>query len=158
MIHIHILRVSNDSNYLEIKVECPVGYVFNQLRITRYNVATGEDDTTINASALLSGNSTMETMQIATSAIGTDVTMYRVEFGVTATEVGLPAIDNLTGICSNVNFVYENLLDLVMNFNDCCISDADYEKMDRSHMILYAHQEAMRLERYDDATYFYDVI
>lgn len=158
MIHIHILRVSNDSAYLEFKVECSAGYTFDTLLITRYNVLTGEDDTQINASALLDGTTTMETIRIATSALGSEVTMYKVEFGTSPTDPQGVEEDNVIGICSNVNFVYENLIDLVLNFTNCCISAADYETLDRNHMILYAHQEAMRLERYEDATYFYDVI
>jgi len=158
MIHINLLRVSTDSQYLEFSVECPTDYRFNLLYITRYNVRTKLNDITKDASSLLLGNSNQEIMRIATSALGDDVTMYQVEFGVEAINSNDPQIPNVVGICSNINFVYANLLDLVMSFTSCCISQADYDKLDRNHMILYAHQEAMRLERYTEAKYFYDIL
>lgn len=158
MIHIHILRVSNDSNFLEFRVECLPGYNFTTLLITRYDVQTKQDDVTLDCSHLLDGTTNEEVMQIPVTDLGTEVTMYYVEFGTTPVNPADPEDENVVGICSNVNFVYENLLDLVVNFNDCCISDADYETLDRNHMILYAHQEAMRLERYEDAIYFYNII
>lgn len=158
MIHINLLRVSTDSKYLEFSVECPANYRFNLLYITRYNVVTKQNDVTRDASNLLLGTSNQEIMRIATSALGDDVTMYQVEFGVEAIDPANPQIPNTVGICSNINFVYANLLDLVMSFTNCCISQSDYDNLDRNHMILYAHQEAMRLERYTEAKYFYDII
>lgn len=158
MIHINLLRVSTDSKYLEFSVECPTDYRFNLLYITRYNVLTKEDDDTKDASALLQGTTNKEVMRIATSAFGSEVTMYKVEFGVASINPGDPEIENAVGMCSNINFVYANLLDLVLTFTDCCISATDYDNLDRNHMILYAHQEAMRLQRYVEAKYFYDII
>ncbi|MGV8961801.1 MAG: hypothetical protein ACOH2V_00200 [Candidatus Saccharimonadaceae bacterium] len=162
MIHINLLRISTDSQYLEFSVECDTGYTFNHLYITRYDVIRKVDDNTNDASSLLAGTTNSEVMRIATSALGNsfgaEVTMYKVEFGVTPTNVGAPEIPNEVGMCSNVNFVYANLLDLIMSFTSCCISQSDYDNLDRNHMILYAHQEAMRLQRYNEATYFYDII
>lgn len=159
MIHVHILRVSTDSAYLEIKVECPDGYRFTLLTVDRYDVTTHQyETTTYDVSHLLVGTSVMETLRIATSAFGTDTTMYKVTFGVSPVLVGGAAIENEIGICSNVNFLYANMLDLVMAFTDCCLSATDYDNLDRNMSILYAHQEAMRLGREIEAQYFYDVI
>jgi hypothetical protein len=77
MIQVNLLRVSPDSQYLEFSVECPVGYNFNLLYISRYNVDTATYDTTQDCSNLLNGTTQKEIMRIATSAFGTDVTMYK---------------------------------------------------------------------------------
>jgi len=158
MIQINLLRVSPDSQYLEFSVECPTGYRFNTLNVIRYEPVTGTVDASLDLSGLLQGTTTKEIMRIATSAIDPDVTMYEVEFGVAPINGEDPPIENATGVCSNINFVYANLLDLVMSFTNCCISDTQYDNLDRNYMILYAHQEAMRLERYNDAKYFYSII
>lgn len=166
MIHINLLRISTDSQYLEFSVECNVDYIFNQLYITRYNVLTKNDDPPKDASSILSGTTNQEIIRISTAALGigneANVSMYKVEFGVirigSLIDPQNPEIDNVIGICSNINFVYANMLDLVMNLTNCCISQSEYETLSRNHMILYAHQEAMRLERYSEAKYFYDII
>lgn len=156
MIQINLLRISPDSKYLEFSVECPTNYIFNTLIISRYNPTTHLYITpAIDASSIYT-TSTKQVVRLATSIFGVDTTMYKVEFGITPTAGG-PPINNIIGICSNVNFVYENLLSLILNFTNCCISDSDYDSLDRNYMILYAHQEAMRLER-PEAEYFYDII
>jgi hypothetical protein len=71
---------------------------------------------------------------------------------------GSPEIGTTEGICSNINFVYENLLNSVLALTNCCIDPSTYEALLRNHMILYAHQEAMRLNRYTEAEYFYGII
>jgi len=162
MIQINLLRISPDSKYLEFSVECPTGYVFNQLSIWRY-ILNGEYDTLIDASALLMSATQKEVIRIDTGALGSvdngsAVTMYKVEFGVTAIDEGSPEIENIIGICSNVNFVYENLLDLILKINKGCISCTEYDLLSRNYMFLYAHIEAMRLERFEEAEKFYDII
>lgn len=157
MIQINLLRISPDSQYLEFSVECPMDYTFNQLYITHY-ISEGEYDNTIDCSYLLGGTSQKEVIRIAVASFGTPISMYKVEFGVTSTVEGAPLIDNVVGICSNVNFVYENQLDLILRLKKGCISDNDYNILDRNHMFLYAHLEAMRLQRYEDAEIFYDIL
>lgn len=156
MIQINLLRVSADSQYLEISIECPTSYYFNIFNIKRY-LGSGQYTESLDLSDRLSGE-TREIIQIPTSIFGTDVTMYWVELGVISDVPGAPAIDPAIGIVSNVNFVYANLLDLIMKLTDGCISQADYDVLDRNHMILYAHQEAMRLLRLEEAERFYDII
>lgn len=158
MIQINLLRISTDSKYLEFSVECPAGYNFNLLYIARYNVKTATYDTTKDCSPLLQGTTQKEIMRIATSAFGSDVTMYKVTWGVAAINPSDPQISPETGICSNVNFVYQNLLTSVLGLTKCCLKSTEYETLLRNHMILYAHQEAMRLERYTEAEYFYGII
>jgi len=163
MIQIHLLRVSPDSQWLEFMVECPTDYRFNTLYITRYNVLTKQDDVPKDGSALYNTNADIsplhiQTIRIATSALGTETTMYKVEFKANITPGTEETQLTTVGLCSNVNFVYANLLDLVLSFTNCCISQNDYDNLDRNHMILYAHQEAMRLERYTEAKFFYDIL
>lgn len=158
MIQINLLRVSPDSQYLEFSVECPTGYTFTKLYVSRYDPVTELDDVTLDLSTLLQGTTTKEVIRIATSAIDTDVTMYQVTFGCFPIDPNGTEIDDAIGICSNVNFVYANLLDLIISFTNCCISQTQYDNLDRNYMILYAHQEAMRLERYTEAKYFYNII
>lgn len=167
MIEITLLRVSADSEYLEMSVNCPVTYLFNTLFITKYDVLTHEwETTTHDASSLITGVNT-KVMRIAMTAFAvpggslndSNVTMYKVVFGAAPIEgSGLTESLTMTGICSNVNFVYANLLDLVLSFTNCCISDLDYDNLDRNHMILYAHTETMRLGREIEAKFFYDII
>ena len=157
MIQINLLRISPDSQYLEFSVECPMDYTFNQLYITHY-ISEGEYDNTIDCSYLLGGTSQKEVIRIAVASFGTPISMYKVEFGVTSDIEGAPAIDNVVGVCSNVNFVYENLLDLILKLKKKCVSNSEYDILDRNHMFLYAHTEAMRLQRYEDAETFYDII
>lgn len=158
MIQINLLRVSTDSQYIEFSVECPAGYNFNLLYIARYNVSTATYDTTKDCSSLLLGNTQKEVMRIATSAFGTDVTMYKVTWGVAPIAPESPELSPETGICSNVNFVYQNLLNSILGLTNCCITPETYDTLMRNHMILYAHQEAMRLERYTEAEYFFGII
>jgi len=158
MIQINLLRVSTDSKYIEFSVECTTGYNFNLLYIAKYNVSTKLYETTKDCSSLLQGTTQQEIMRIATSAFGADVTMYKVTFGIAPSTPGGAEFAPTTGICSNINFVYENLLNTVLGLTSCCIDDETYNALLRNHMILYAHQEAMRLERYTDAEYFYGII
>lgn len=155
MIQINLLRVSPDSKYLEFSVECPTDYVFNTLYITRY---AGDHvyDTTVDASGLLQGTTTKEVMRIALSALGETATMYKVEFGVTS--LTLPEIENSIALCSNINDVYANLLDMILKLNTGCVNPSEYEGLVRNYMFLYAHIEAMRLNRLFEAEKFYDLI
>lgn len=159
MIEIALLRVSADSLYLEMSVNCPADYLFNTLYITKYDVETHAWETIIHdASALITGVNT-KVLRIAMSAFGTDVTMYKVVFGAApASGSSNTELLTMTGLCSNVNHVYANLLDLIMSFTSCCITDTQYDNLDRNHMMLYAHTEAMRLGREIEAIFFYDII
>lgn len=172
-IEITILTITQDSKNLDFVVKCPETYDFTTLQITKYNVLTHAWESTVHvATGLLPPNSHEVSMRIATSALvvpsgpdflnNSNVTMYKVEFGASPNAAGIAAglteTISAVGICSNVSFVYFNLLDLVMRFTNCCISDQDYDNLDRNHMILYAHTEAMRLGRLEEATFFYDII
>jgi len=156
MIQIHILRISSDGKFLEFNVECPINYTFNLLEITRYNPETKLDGDIVDFSVALKKTTTVETLRIEAAFLGTPVTFYTVKFGIkrTGTEITQTSI----AYCSNVSFVYANMLDLVMQLTASCVSDSDFKNLTRNHLILYAHQEALRLNRVIEAKYFYDIL
>ena len=160
MIEIALLRVSPDSEYLEMSINCPASYIFNTMYITKYDVVAKAWETIVHdASSLLPTTGNQAVLRIAMSAFGTDVTMYKVVYGAAPVSgSGLTELLTMTGLCSNINFVYANLLDLVLSFTNCCISPTQYDNLDRNYMILYAHIEAMRLGRETDAIFFYNII
>ena len=60
------------------------------------------------------------------------------------------------GICSDVNNIYNYLLQCLLSLDSRCAElDNDIR---RAFIILYGHQEAMRLERIDEAEYFYNIL
>ena len=156
MIAINLLRISPDSQYLDIIAEVPSGYRFDNLQVYRY---TGENvyEDPVDCSAVFIPDTTKQVLRIKTSSFGEDVTMYKVEFGATPLVQPNPTYSE-TAYCSNINFVYENLLDLLLNVTNSCLSTKELETLNRNHTILYAHTEAMRLGRFREAEMFYDVI
>ena len=156
MIEITLLRISPDSKYLDIIAEVPSGYRFDALQVYRY---TGENqyEDPVDCSGVYNPNSTKQILRIKTNSFGEDVTIYKVEFGATTLDVKNPTLSE-TAYCSNVNFVYENLLDLLLNVTNDCINQNEFETLNRNHAILYAHTEAMRLGRFREAEMFYDII
>lgn len=156
MIQVHILRISPDGLFLEFNVECPIDYKFNLLEITRYNPVTKLDEIPINLTSVLRKYDNMEILRLATNIFGSDVTFYKVRLGII--ENTTLETEEIIAYCSNVNFVYTIMLDLVMQLTSSCISKSNYEALDRNHMMLYAHQEAMRLGRILDAKFFYNIM
>ena len=179
MIQINLLRISPDSKYLEFSVECPINYKFNKLFIKKYDAipVNSTDDLWRDVSHLLQRTSTKEIMRISTEALsGYSIepdsngnmasTMYYVQFGVEwiepnpgAPTLPIPTTPDVIGVASDVNKVYAILKDYILNLNgNCCTSTEDYQFLTRNYMFLYAHLEAMRLERFDDAEMFYDIL
>lgn len=169
MIQINLLRISPDSQYLEFSVECPTNYRFNKLFIKKYDYLTttgypSNSDGWIDGSSLYKQESTKEVMRINTEIFGGS-TMFYVEFGVNWIGVdpepvlsdGTKLSDKTTiGVCSDVNNIYNYLLQCILNLEGVCKTlDNDTR---RAFVILYGHAEAMRLERFEEAEYFYDVL
>ena len=169
MIQINLLRISPDSEYLEFSVECPANYRFNVLSIKKYDYLTTtgypeNSDGFIDASNLYKATSTKEVMRIATSIFG-GTGMFQVVFGVDWRGVGEePLLSDGTklsdketvGVCSDVNNIYNYLLQCLLSLDSRCAElDNDVR---RAFIILYGHQEAMRLERLDEAEYFYNIL
>lgn len=178
MITINLLRISPDSKYLEFSVECPTNYKFNKLFIKKYDAipVNSTDDLWRDVSHLLQRTSTKEIMRISTEALSgfqiePDIdgnlasTLFYVQFGVEWIEptpgnptLPVPTIPDVVGVTSDVNKVYILLKDYLLNLDARCITTNDYQTLIRNYMFLYAHLEAMRLERFDDAEMFYDII
>lgn len=153
MIQINLFRISSDSKYIDIIIECPTGYHFNSMYIKRYD---GEDiyEGWKNCSTLLSGTTTKETLRIATSAFGASTLFYG-QFGVISDEIGGEEIPIAYAICSDINKIYTNLINSILKLKSCTkLDDTLYFK----YMTLYAHSEAMRLNRYEDAERLYKTL
>ena len=168
-IQINLLRVSPDSEYLEFSVECPTNYRFDKLLIKKYDYLTTTGyptniDGFVDASNLYSKTSTKEVMRIATSIFGTSG-MFQVVFTVSwEGETSEPLFSDGTklsdketiGVCSDVNNIYNYLLQCLLNLDNKCSSLNNDTR--RAFIILYSHQEAMRLERLEEAEYFYNIL
>ena len=168
-IQINLLRISPDSQYLEFSVECPANYRFKKLDIKKFDYLTTEgypanSSGFVEADNLYKRTSTKEIMRIATSIFG-GTGMFQVVFGVSWEGVGEePLLSNGTklsdketiGICSDVNNIYNYLLQCLLSLDSRC-AELDND-MRRAFIILYGHQEAMRLERIDEAEYFYNIL
>lgn len=154
MIQISLFRVSSDSKYIDIIVECPEGYHFNSLFIKRYD-GEGDYEGWKDCTNLLIGESNKEVLRIAIAAFG-ESTLFYSRFGVIWDgEEPQAEIEPRYAICSDINKVYANLLDSVLKLGSCTsLDDSLYFK----YMTLYAHIEAMRLNRFEDAEKFYDII
>lgn len=169
MIQINLLRISPDSEYLEFSVECPANYRFNTLLIKKYDYLTTTGYPTnssgfVDASNLYKKTSTKEVMRIATSIFG-GTGMFQVVFGVEWTGVGDEPLyadgtklsDKETiGICSDVNNIYTYLLQCILSLDSKCSSLTNETR--RAFILLYGHLEAMRLERIEEAEYFYNIL
>ena len=157
MIEISLIRISPDSKYLDIIVERSSEYRFNTLNVYRY-LGNSEYADPVDCSSIYDHSKTKQVLRIAANSFGSDITMYKVEFGLAPDAEGVPEVENEVAYCSNINFVYENMLDLALNIKNDCITDSEYDTFNRNHAILYAHTEAMRLSRFREAEMLYDII
>lgn len=169
MITINLLRISPDSQYLEFSVEAPENYKFNKLNIKKYDWERTIgyptcSDGWLDANLLYTRISNKEVMRIATS-IFKGSSMFYVEFGVewvgeteeTLNYCGNKLSDTTTiGVCSDINGSYQYLLSSILSLNSNCPTISD--ELKRYYMILYAHIEALKLEKFMDAEYFYDIL
>ena len=88
MIQIHLVKISSDSLYIDFIVECPTNYIFNHLRVKKYDydpIDENDDGWRDISSAFIDENTT-QTIRIATSLFNDSdfiiPTMYYLEFGV----------------------------------------------------------------------------
>lgn len=106
--------------------------------------------TTYNLSDIVLNNGSYYTCLVA-GTIGNPVT----DTAVWQLSIAQP---DVTGVASDVNRVYLILKDKLLNLNVHCIDQDDYQDLIRDYMFLYAHTEAMKLERFSDAEMFYNII
>lgn len=169
MIQINLLRISPDSQYLEFSVECQANYRFNLLSIKKFDylTTTGYPANSygfIDASNLYKQTSTKEVMRIETSIFG-GTGMFQVVFGVMWTGLGDEPLyadgsklsdKQVIGICSDINNIYTYLLQCLLSLDEKCATLTNDAKL--AFITIFAHQEAMRLERIDEAEYFYNIL
>lgn len=170
MIQINLLRISSDSKYIEFSVECPNNYLFNILRIKKYdyldNLGTYPTNSSgwVDASSVYSKLSTKEIIRISTD-IFAGSSMFYLEFGVEwigdtdepLNSDGTKLSDVTTvGVCSDINTFYKYLATKLIEL-ECKCSNLDNDSK-RAFTLLFAHQEAMRLERFIEAEKFYTIL
>lgn len=168
MIDINLLQVSADGKFIELDLFAPEDYIFDTLMIKKYDYI---DDVTypenqngwVDKSSLYFKIDNREILNIPLDEFGSS-TMFYVEFNVIWNGIGeeLPinnimlSEQNYIGACSNVSDIYTYLLNCLIKLKDNCLTISNDIK--RTYLILDAHKEAMKLERYEDAEFFYDLI
>ena len=168
-IQINLLRISPGSDYIEFSVEAPINYRFNTLNIKKYDYLTTTGYPTnssgfVDASSVYKKTSTKEIIRIATSIFGGS-TLFYVEFGVRWIGTGLEPLNSdgtklsdttSVGVCSDINNFYKYLATPFLNLECECLNLNNDAK--RCFAVLFAHQEAMRLERFEEAEKFYTIL
>lgn len=76
----------------------------------------------------------------------------------TYTTTPVEALSDVIGVCSDMNHIYTLLKDDILNMNGNCISPDTYKRLIRNYLFVYGHVEAMRLERFDEAEMYYDIM
>jgi len=85
--------------------------------------------------------------------------MYYVEFGAHKKDDPSEEDEVVVGVCSDISTVYKTLLNDLLSIRQSCSCDLGVsENVKRIFAILYGHIEAMKLQRYDEAEYFYSLI
>ena len=174
MIQVNLFRVSANQDYLEFILDCPENFRFNKLMLKQYDYTpTSSLDSGWRDFSSIFDPETDSTRIIARVKIidpSTDftaATLFYATLGVTwVGEEDEPAQDDgtyLTDIevavaCSNVTWVYEHNLSLVMQLEDVTVNDPLYKSVTRNYLYTQAHLEAMRLERFDEAERFYTLL
>ena len=165
MICINLIRVSADSKYLDINVESSRMYNITWVRVTRFDGTNWLDKDAVDLSPQLQPKSNKQRLRIGLEGFG-GTGMFKVEMRESWVGEGEEPTDSKVGCkpselvttayASDVSFVYKHLLTKLLNMNcDCYKVDEDLE---RNFMFLYAHQEAMQMNRIAEATKFYTAL
>lgn len=153
-IEIELLRVSNDSKYIEFKVNCPDNYKFTGLFIRKYSL---DNTGWMDGSAIISDPpSNIKVIRIETSIFG-GTGMFQLRFEADLIE-GSGDNTKITadGYASDINNVYTYILSLILDLDcNCSTPSKDLFKM---FAFMYGHQEAMRLGRIEEAFRLYNII
>lgn len=165
IIIINILRISSDSKYLEFNVDCDRDYYFTTLYIRDYRepISSGKQVVGKDFSSIFEDDQrTNWAVRIPLDELS-GPSMYYVYFGVQKndnSEEDNSEKDNFAmGVCSDISTVYKTLLNDLLSIRQSCACDLGVsENVKRIFAILYGHIEAMKLQRYSDAEYFYSLI
>lgn len=164
-IFVDIFRISADGEYLELDVSCHPDYMFTDFIIADYE--HNEDNKKIwDFSEDIDEESNRQMFRIKLSELN-GPSMYYANISVILRNSEendyINVIDSKEStmmVCSDVTNVYYYLLkelQSVANPCDPCNSKLSTE-LQRVFVILYAHLEAMRLERWTEAEMFYTLI
>ena len=162
---INLLRVSRDSKYIEMFIQAPTDYQFKELLIQKLPSDGKFSNTWKDASALVANKDSV-TIKIATGIFDStgSYPMYKFKISlIWAGEGDEPGIDGSKisdqydiAFISDINNVYSYILSLILDLDCKCLEPSN--ELFRMFSFLYAHQEAMRLGRYDDAVDLYKII
>lgn len=163
MICINLIRVSPDSKYLDINVTTGNQYRLSSLIITRFNGSQWEHP--IDASEYLQ-TSENQVLRLNLNIFG-GTGLFKIEMRekwinqeceepIDRCQPCYPSDLTTTAYASDVSNVYRYLVTKLISMNcDCYRLDEDLE---RTFMFLYAHQEAMQLNRISEAVRFYSAL
>lgn len=160
MIDLSIFRVSTDGNFLEVIAECPYDFEFISFQI---NIPTDFKKKEFEIYQInIPQNQNKLIIKIPISSFNQNIHLYQATFKAHIKEDPIKEWNveefTLQAVCSDVNFVYDYLLDDVINLTSFCSNKESYDRLIKNYLILYAHQEAMRLNHIYDALYFYNIL
>lgn len=162
---INLLRISRDSKYIEMFIQAPTDYEFKELLIQKLP-SDGQFSNTWKDASTLVANKDSVTVKIATDIFNSAGSYPMYKFKISLAWVGSGAEPGIEGskisdqydiaFISDINNVYSYILSLILDLDCRCLEPSG--ELFRMFSFLYAHQEAMRLGRYDDAIDLYKII
>lgn len=160
MIEIENLRVSPDGAYIEVIANCPAGYHFNRFEIKRYNRPEDAENAWQDLVSVVEADCVrlVKRISVGIGVLGTVSTMFYVNLGIIIdnyVEGVSPEPETVIACCSDVTTFYFAIHDKLQSLSTQEIPLVEFDLLMRGYMNLWAHQETMRLERYDDAERYY---
>ena len=162
---INLLRISRDSKYIEMFIQAPTDYEFKELLIQKLP-SDGKFSNTWKDASNLVANKDSVTIKISTGIFDSTGSYPMYKFKISLAWIGSgtePGIDGSKisdqydiAFISDINNVYSYILSLILDLDCKCLEPSN--ELFRMFSFLYAHQEAMRLGRYDDAVDLYKII
>lgn len=162
---INLLRISRDSKYIEMFIQAPTDYEFKELLIQKLP-SDGKFSNTWKDASTLVANKDSVTVKIATDIFNSTGSYPMYKFKISLAWVGIGTEPGIEGskisdqydiaFISDINNVYSYILSLILDLDCRCLEPSG--ELFRMFSFLYAHQEAMRLGRYDDAIDLYKII
>lgn len=171
-INISLFRVSADSKYLDIMFELPGMYKLTNMTVRIYQYTGCDKDYQIsefepNIENLDQSDFTIRLSLNENQPDGLEIKPFtpiicQLELNAKVIKEYEDSLDcdDLTEIqafalASDVNFVFDDLMNDVLTMGDCGEPSSD---LMRNYMILFAHQEAMRLSKIEEAKKYYKIL
>lgn len=158
-ISINLFRISSDSKYLDIIIQAPADYVFKQFNLeVRFIKNSNFTSIYFNLSDVLIKNESINKLmyRIPLSSLNEiDVNAIFIGSFVTINPETFEEIED-TAYCSNVNNIYLEILDDIMNLKNECSNISD--DTIRNYLLLYGHESAMAQGDMDTALEYYKIL